>query len=60
MKRTLTTFFLSSDEDGFRSLGSFGDLGGFLPGDPRRGGLVEGLGEVSGPVGNRAQFRHTN
>lgn len=30
---------------------SEGDLGGFLPGEPREeGGLVEGFGEGSGPV----------
>lgn len=31
---------------------SGGDLGGFRPGEPRWGGLVEGLGEDSGPVGD--------
>lgn len=46
-----TTFFLSSDEEGLRSLCSEGDLGGFLPGEPRvEGGLVEGFGEGSGPA----------
>lgn len=49
-----TTFFLSSDEDGFLSLCSEGDFGGFLPGEPREvGGLVESLGEGSGPVGKK-------
>jgi len=33
-------------------LGSEGDLWGLLPGDPRWGGLVEGLGEDSCPVHN--------
>lgn len=45
-----TTFFLSSDDEGLRSLCSEGDLGGLLPGDPREeGGLVEGFGDGSGP-----------
>ena len=45
-----TTFFLSSEDDCLRSLCSEGDLGGLLPGEPREeGGLVEGLGEGSGP-----------
>lgn len=33
-------------------LRSGGDLGGFRPGEPRWGGLVEGLGEDSGPAEN--------
>lgn len=49
-QRSQTTFFLSSDNEGFRSLCSEGDLGGRRPGDPSEdGGLVEGLGEGSGP-----------
>lgn len=49
-QRPHTTFFLSSDEEGLRSLCSEGDLGGLRPGDPREdGGLVEGFGEGSGP-----------
>ncbi|TNN31161.1 hypothetical protein EYF80_058686 [Liparis tanakae] len=45
-QRSRTTFFLSSDEDGLRSLCSEGDFGGLLPGESREeGGLVEGLGE---------------
>lgn len=39
-----------------RSLCSEGDLGGLLPGEPREdGGLVEGFGEGSGPVGTSMQ-----
>lgn len=50
-----TTFFLSSEEEGLRSLCSEGDLGGFLPGEPRvEGGLVEGFGEGSGPAETRS------
>lgn len=56
MKKSRTTFFLSSDEEGLRSLWSDGDLGGLLPGEPRDdGGLVEGFGEGSGPGGTRRQ-----
>lgn len=50
-KQTHTTFFLSSDEEGLRSLCSEGDLGGLRPGDPREDdGLVESFGEGSGPA----------
>ena len=37
-----------------RSLCSEGDLGGRRPGEPREGGLVEGLGEGSGPDVHRS------
>lgn len=54
--RLRTTFFLSSDEDGLRSLCSEGDLGGFLPGEPREvGGLVESFGDGSGPANDQRQ-----
>ena len=47
---TLTSSFWSSEDDCLRSLCSEGDLGGLLPGEPREeGGLVEGVGEGSGP-----------
>lgn len=56
-KNTLTTFFLSSDEEGLRSLCSEGDLGGRRPGEPREaGGLVESLGDGSGPASTN-QFK---
>lgn len=49
-QRPRTTFFLSSDNEGLRSLCSEGDLGGRRPGDPSEdGGLVEGFGDGSGP-----------
>lgn len=49
-KRSRTTFFLSSDEEGLRSFCSEGDLGGRRPGEPNEdGGLVESFGDGSGP-----------